>query len=214
MLLCDQDIKLGFHSLCSAFGTRQTWGWWASTQNRARSVKNRKLTGHIEDSNSCKVNMWQGRRNTGRGISWDEKILMFVMSNESWKVFEREWIYFHHLDRPTGGKKRKTPRERPKIYSQNVADDAHAPHIYWKISKIRNSISMRKVAEFKSVSSNLYSSRSHQMSPLLVLSTQPIRTSLAACCWDRRDVRSQSLSVLCDFLASRYTTHSPAVEKS
>lgn len=119
MLLCDQDIKLGFHSLCSAFGTRQTWGWWASTQNRARSEKNRKLTGHIEDSNSCKVNMWQGRRNTGRGISWDEKILMFVMSNESWKVSNvNEFIFITWIVQREG--KKEKHRERVQKYTHRT----------------------------------------------------------------------------------------------
>lgn len=225
---------LNLASLCFAFGTNTStwWGWWASKTEHSFVKKNWMWKQEIDEhialriQNSFDVNeVNMGRVRWGQvkqsGVARDSfrEIWCFLMRNESWDAFGREWIYFHHwsVRQFTGsGKNEKTPNVRgTKILTERSRWRPRPT--YLKSPKLSLIIRWRMITTDAQnstihVSFHLYSSRSRQMSQLLALNIPLSRTSLAACCWDRRAVRSQSLSIWYGCLSLRYTAHFPAVE--
>lgn len=121
---------LNLASLCFAFGTNTStwWGWWASKTEHSFVKKNWMWKQEIDEhialriQNSFDVNeVNMGRVRWGQvkqsGVARDSfrEIWCFLMRNESWDAFGREWIYFHHwsVRQFTGsGKNEKTPNVR------------------------------------------------------------------------------------------------------
>lgn len=161
---------------------------------------------------------WDGGKWNNRGwygtLSVKYDVFLWEMNHEMLlDVNEFIFIIGPIVNTRVAGKNEKTPNVRgTKILTERSRWRPRPT--YLKSPKLSLIIQWSLTcAEFEdSRNIHLYSSRSRQMSQLQVLNIRLTRTSLAACCWDRRAVRSQSLSIWYGCLASRYTAHFPAVE--